>query len=92
MESRRAAAFSLGVRVFGGLMVLTLFEYWIAAMAEGPIPYPAVFLPLAPVTWLAVSVAASPLPYLAVVAVIKAVMIAYFFMHVAQVWRGEGGH
>ncbi len=92
MESRKAVAFRLGSRVFAGLMVLTVVELWVASMAEGPIPYPVLFWPLAPVTWLAIAARANPLPYLAGLAVFKAVLILYFFMHLAQIWRREGGH
>lgn len=43
--------------------------------------------------WVAISVHSTPLPYLAVIAVVKAWLIVQYFMHVAQVWRsGEGGH
>ena len=92
MEEQKAASLRLGPQVFGGLMALTILEFWVAAMAEGPIPYPVLFWPLAPVTWLAMVVSANPLPYLTVIAVLKAVLIAQFFMHIAQVWRSEGGH
>jgi hypothetical protein len=78
--------------VFGGLLALTVLEYWFAAMAQGPIPYPVLFAPLAPVTWLAVAVSANSAPFLAVVAVLKALLILRFFMHVTQIWRSEGGH
>jgi hypothetical protein len=92
MESRKTAALVLGLKVFGGLLALTVLEFWVASMAEGPIPYPVLFAPLAPVTWLAILVSANPLPYLAALAAVKAVLIARFFMHISQVWRTEGGH
>ena len=92
IKTRKTAALILGLQVFGGLMALTMFEFWIASMAEGPIPYPVLFWPLAPVTWLALSASANPLPYLVVVAAIKAVLILRFFMHISQIWQGEGGH
>jgi hypothetical protein len=91
-ESRKTAAFRLGLQAFGGLMALTIFEFWIASMAEGPIPYPVLFWPLAPVTWLALSASANPMPYLALIAAIKAVLILRFFMHISQIWQAEGGH
>lgn len=31
-------------------------------------------------------------PYLAVTALVKAGLIVAYFMHVAQLWRPEGGH
>ncbi len=31
-------------------------------------------------------------PYLAVTALVKAGLIVAYFMHVAQLWRAEGGH
>ena len=92
MESRKATALRLGLRVFGGLVALTVFEFWIASVAQGPIPYPVLFWPLAPITWLAIAASASPLPFLAVIAVLKAILIAQYFMHIAQIWREEGGH
>lgn len=92
VESRKMVAFRLGLQVFGSLMALTVFEFWVASMAQGPIPYPVLFWPLAPVTWLALSASANPLPYLVVIAVFKAVLILRFFMHISQVWREEGGH
>jgi hypothetical protein len=91
-KSRKVTAFHLGIVVFGGLMALTVLEFWVAAMAEGPIPYPVLFFPLAPITWLAIAVSKGPLPYLAIIAVIKALLIIRYFMHIAQLWRGEGGH
>jgi hypothetical protein len=91
-KARKAAALRTGLQAFGGLMALTMFEFWIASMAEGPIPYPVLFWPLAPVTWLALSASANPIPYLVLAAAIKAVLILRFFMHVSQVWQGEGGH
>ncbi len=41
---------------------------------------------------VAVSIHSSTLPYLVVIALIKAGLIVYYFMHIAQLWRGEGGH
>jgi hypothetical protein len=92
MKSQKAGALRLGAMVFGGLLVLTVLEYWFAAMAQGPIPYPVLFAPLAPITWLALVVSANSAPFLAVVAVLKALLILRFFMHVTQIWRSEGGH
>lgn len=40
---------------------------------------------------VAVSIHSSSLPYLVVIALIKAGMIVYYFMHISQLWRGEGG-
>lgn len=43
--------------------------------------------------WIAVSLHSNPLPYLAVIALIKAGLIVQYFMHVAQLWhREEGEH
>ncbi len=92
MESRKVAALRLGKIVFVGLMVLTVIELWIASMAEGPIPYPVLCWLLAPITWLAIAAHGNPFPYLAAIAVTKAVLILYFFMHIAQLWRSQGGH
>lgn len=41
--------------------------------------------------WVAVSIHSNPLPYLAVIALVKAWLIVQYFMHVAQLWHGEGG-
>jgi hypothetical protein len=92
MQDRKAAALRIGLQVFGGLIALTFLEFWVAAMAEGPIPYPVLFWPLAPITWLALWVSSNSLPFLVVLAVLKAVLIAQYFMHVAQIWRSEEGH
>jgi hypothetical protein len=92
MQDRKAAALRIGLQVFGGLIALSVLEFWVAAMAEGPIPYPVLFWPLAPITWLALWVSTNSFPFLAVFAVLKAILIAQYFMHVAQIWRGEGGH
>ena len=87
--THKAASLGLGMRVFLGLMVLTVLEYWIATVAEGPAPYPAMCFILAPITWAAQLAMAAPLAILAIIAVIKAAMIAYYFMHVLQLWRGN---
>ncbi|MCP4537918.1 MAG: hypothetical protein GY832_12305 [Chloroflexi bacterium] len=92
VNTRKAVAFRLGLQAFGGLMALTIFEFWIASMAKGPIPYPVLFWPLAPVTWLALSASANPMPYLVLIAAIKAVLILRFFMHISQIWQAEGDH
>ncbi len=41
--------------------------------------------------WIAVSVHSSPLPYLTIVALIKAWLILQYFMHVRQLWGEEEG-
>jgi heme/copper-type cytochrome/quinol oxidase subunit 4 len=41
--------------------------------------------------WMSVSVSPA-LPYLVATAFAKAALIAYYFMHVSQTWRAEGGH
>lgn len=41
---------------------------------------------------VAVSIHSSTLPYLVVIALIKAGLIVYYFMHIGQLWREEGGH
>lgn len=93
MDSESTAKSSLGRKVFAGLIALTAFEFWIASMTYGPLPYPALTWVLAPITWLAVSAAANPLPYLGLMAVLKAGLIMRYFMHVSQIWSAEkGGH
>lgn len=43
--------------------------------------------------WIAISIHSTALPYLAMIALVKAGLIIQYFMHVAQLWRGEeGGH
>lgn len=79
----------LGLQVFGALMALTFVEFWIAATAQGPIPYPILCGLLAPITWLAILVQRAPLPFLALIAIAKAVLVARYFMHIAQLWRKE---
>jgi len=91
MKSQKTEALRLGALVFAGLLVLTVLEYWFAAMAQGPVPYPVLFAPLAPVTWIALAVSANSAPFLVIVAVLKALLILRFFMHVSQIWRSEGG-
>lgn len=39
--------------------------------------------------WVAVAIHSNPLPYLAVIALIKAWLIIQYFMHVTQLWRKE---
>ena len=82
----------LGWLVFAGLLVLTAVEFWLASVAQGPLPYPVLCGLLAPITWLAQLAAAYPLPFLASIALAKAALIVYFFMHIAQLWRKAGGH
>jgi hypothetical protein len=94
--SKHASALQVGWKVFAGLMILTILEYWVAATAQGPIPYPVLFAPLAPITWLAISISRNSAPYLGLLAVGKAFLILRYLMHVAQVWSmsrsSEGGH
>ena len=42
--------------------------------------------------WIAVSLSGSTFPYLVVIALIKAWLILRYFMHIRQLWRGEGDH
>jgi hypothetical protein len=92
MEAPKSAKLRLGWIVIGGLAVLTALEFWVASMTTGPIPYPVLFWPLAPITWIAVWASRSPLPFLALFALAKAGLIIYYFMHVAQLWRREEEH
>ena len=92
MEARKAARLRLGWIVIGGLAILTALEFWVASMTTGPIPYPVLFWPLAPITWFAVWASRTPLPFLAVLALGKAALIVHYFMHVSQLWRGEEEH
>jgi len=86
MEAQKAARFSLGWKVIAGLAALTLVEYWVAATAQGPLPYPVLCFLLAPITWISIWALRNPLPLLGMVAVLKAALILYYFMHVTQVW------
>lgn len=89
MEAKKRAGLSLGWTVIAGLAVLTAFEYWAASAASGPIPYPVLFPPLAPITWLSIWISRSPIPWLAATAFVKAGLILYYFMHVSQLWSRE---
>ncbi len=79
-----------GWLVFAGLLALTGLEFWLAQSAYGPMPYPVLCGLLAPVTWIAMAAQAHPLPFLASIAVVKAALIVYFFMHIAQLWKHTG--
>jgi len=92
MDSEKRAGLTLGWKVFGGLIALSLFEFWVASMAGGPIPYPVLCGLLAPITWLAIIVSRAPLPFLGLAAIAKAVLIVQYFMHVRKLWSREGGH
>ncbi len=87
MPANKVAKLSLGWKVIGGLAVLTLLEYWVAAVAHGPLPYPVLCFLLAPITWLSIWASRNPLPFLALMAVLKAALILYYFMHVTHLWR-----
>ncbi len=76
-----------GYRVFLALIGLTLIEYWIAALAEGPIPYPVLCGLLAPITWIAILVNDNPLPFLGLIAVFKAALVLRYFMHITHLWQ-----
>ena len=91
MQAEKKAELSLGWIVIAGLGVLTGLEFWVASVAMGPIPYPALFAPLAPITWLSIWISRSPIPFLAGLAFVKAGLILYYFMHVAQMWSREHG-
>mgnify|MGYP005833607227 CR=1 FL=1 len=41
---------------------------------------------------VAVAVPGTTIPYLALIAIAKAALIAYYFMHIYHLWRREGGH
>ncbi len=41
---------------------------------------------------IAMAIHSNVLPYLALIALIKAGLIVQYFMHVTQLWRREGGH
>ncbi len=52
-----------------------------------------IFIILAVLTFVEFIVAVTidaNLPYMIVIAIMKAVLIIYYFMHVAKLWRGEG--
>jgi hypothetical protein len=76
MESSKTRT---GWYVFAGLLGLTAVEFWLASVAQGPQPAPVL------------CGAAYPIPFLAGVALLKAGLIVYFFMHIGQLWR-KGGH
>ena len=82
----------LGWYVFAALLLLTALEFWLAQTAYGPLPYPVLCGLLAPLTWVAIAAQAHPLPFLAGIAMAKAALIVYYFMHIAQLWKRTGGH
>jgi hypothetical protein len=88
MESSKTRT---GWYVFAGLLGLTALEFWLASVARGSQPAPVLCGLLAPITWLAQLGAAYPIPFLFGIALLKAGLIAYFFMHIGQLWR-RGGH
>ena len=92
-QTSRAAKIGLGYKVIIGLAVLTVLEYWVASVAQGPLPYPVLCALLAPITWLSIWASHNPLPFLALMAVLKAGLILHYFMHLTHLWRrgsGEG--
>jgi hypothetical protein len=89
MLAEQSTKLSLGWKVIAGLAVLTALEFWVASVAMGPIPYPVLFAPLAPITWLSIWVSRSPVPWLGALAAVKAGLILYYFMHVSQLWSRE---
>ena len=89
MEIKKQAGLRLGWTVIAGLAILTALEFWAASAASGPIPYPVLFAPLAPITWLSIWVSRNPIPFLAAMAFLKAGLILYYFMHVSQLWSRE---
>jgi len=91
MNAQRSSM-RLGWYVFAGLLALTAVEFWLASVAQGPLPYPVLCGLLAPITWIAQLASAYPIPALVGIAVAKAALIVYFFMHVSQLWRKAGGH
>jgi len=89
MEAEKEARLRLGWSVIGGLGLLTALEFWAASVAQGPLPYPVLFPPLAPITWVSIWVSHNPIPFLAAFAFLKAALILYYFMHVSQLWSRE---
>lgn len=89
MQAEQKTRLSLGWKVMAGLAVLTALELWVASVALGPIPYPVLFAPLAPITWASIWASRNPIPFLAAFAVLKAGLILYYFMHVSHLWSQE---
>jgi predicted secreted protein len=89
METKKQAGLHLGWTVMAGLAALTAFEFWAASAASGPIPYPVLLAPLAPITWLSIWISRNPIPFLAAMAFLKAGLILYYFMHVSHLWSRE---
>jgi hypothetical protein len=90
MEDSKKARYRRGVKVGIALGILTAFEFWVASMANGPLPYPVMCMPLAPITWLAIWAASSPLLFLAMSMLIKAALIVNYYMHLGE-FLGEAG-
>jgi len=87
MQVTKTAPWRLGTKVILGLFALTAVEFWVASLARGPLPYPPLLPLLAPITWVSIWVSRNPLPYLAVAALLKGVLILYYFMHVSHMWK-----
>jgi hypothetical protein len=90
MEAEKAtkrAQLSLGWKVMIALGVLTAVEFWAASLVFGPLPYPAPLFLFEPITWLSIWVSRNPVPYLGVIAILKGVLILYYFMHVTRLWQ-----
>jgi hypothetical protein len=85
MEGSKEARYRLGVKVGIALGILTAFEFWVASVANGPLPYPVLCLPLAPITWLALWASRSPLMFLGMALLIKAALIVNYYMHAGKI-------
>jgi hypothetical protein len=90
MEDLKKARYQRGIKVGLALAALTAFEFWVASVASGPMPYPVMCMPLAPITWLAMWVSKSPFLFLALSMLTKAALIVNYYMHLGEL-LGEVG-
>jgi hypothetical protein len=90
MEGSKTEEYRRGVKVAIALGILTALEFWVASMANGPIPYPVMCGLLAPITWFAIWASRSPLMFFALAILIKAGLIINYYMHLNKVLSEVG--
>jgi hypothetical protein len=85
MEEQKEARYRLGIQVGIALAILTAIEFWVASVASGPVPYPVLCAPLAPITWISLWAARSPGLFIGVGILLKAGLILNYYMHLDHV-------
>ncbi|RMF90286.1 MAG: hypothetical protein D6736_06970 [Nitrospinota bacterium] len=83
MTGHKRAKLRLGWIVAVALAVLTGLEYWIAT--AGP------QVASGPAAEMGQAAFGNVLPWLVLIALVKAWLIVQYFMHVSQLWRAEKG-